>query len=199
MLTSIEISLPARLRSLRKSRKWTQTDLGQRVGAATQTIYKLEMGHRTITLEWAEQFANAFGMSLPDFMFGKPAESLTHYLPVIPLEDVARWNDASTKPLFHLYWPECGSGTIVLKNIDTSPSSAGPGIDLIFIDPSLQQLRHDHVYLTQDKTQRVSIRRYHADPAKLNHIRDADGADAIIVGQEEFKIFARVLNILYSY
>jgi transcriptional regulator with XRE-family HTH domain len=54
------------LKSLRERRGWTQKELARRVGVASNTITRLEIGNRRPSLALVERLARAFKVGLAD-------------------------------------------------------------------------------------------------------------------------------------
>lgn len=59
------------LKALRAERKWTQEDLGKRVGVSRQAINALETEKHDPSLDLAYRIATAFGVSV-DSIFKNP-------------------------------------------------------------------------------------------------------------------------------
>ncbi len=57
-------SIGGRIRALREGRRWTQEQLGERVGIPAPTISRIETGSHGFTLTTAANFARVFGVSL---------------------------------------------------------------------------------------------------------------------------------------
>ena len=64
-------SIGGRIRALRDGRRWTQEQLGERVGLPAPTISRIETGTHGFTLTMAANFARVFGVSL-GALFDKP-------------------------------------------------------------------------------------------------------------------------------
>lgn len=64
-----------RLKSLRKERNITQTQLADAVGIAQPTIYKYEKGIRKIPMNVLEKFANYFEISVTELIGAEPDTS----------------------------------------------------------------------------------------------------------------------------
>ncbi len=68
MAKEICIRFGARVRSLRKARKWTQTYLSVHSGLSRTFISDVELGRKEPCLRTLETFADAFGVSLAQLM-----------------------------------------------------------------------------------------------------------------------------------
>lgn len=51
-----------RLRSERKTRKWTQPQIAEQIGVTVRTYQNYESGHRTPSLEVANKLEDLFGL-----------------------------------------------------------------------------------------------------------------------------------------
>ena len=68
MAKEICIRFGARVRSLRKARKWTQTYLSVHSGLSRTFISDVELGRKEPCLRTLETFADAFGVTLGQLM-----------------------------------------------------------------------------------------------------------------------------------
>ena len=60
--------LPQRIKELRKTNKFTQDDLSFRSGIARSTLGNLETAQNDVSLSKVNKLAEAFGMSLSEFL-----------------------------------------------------------------------------------------------------------------------------------
>lgn len=65
-------AIPARLRALRKDRRFTLKDVAIRIGTSPQTVQRLETGGMTISLEWVDRFISALELQ-PEELFNDSA------------------------------------------------------------------------------------------------------------------------------
>lgn len=56
------------LKKLRDERRWTLQELANKMGSYPQQISKFELGHRKLTLEWIQRFADVFSVSPNDIV-----------------------------------------------------------------------------------------------------------------------------------
>ena len=54
------------VRDLRTERRWSQAELGMRVGVSRQAIIAIEMGHFDPSLPLAFKLARVFGLAIED-------------------------------------------------------------------------------------------------------------------------------------
>jgi putative transcriptional regulator len=57
-----------RLRSLRRDREWSQSELAEKVGVSRNTINRLEIRNRKPSVELLERLAGVLGLSLPELL-----------------------------------------------------------------------------------------------------------------------------------
>lgn len=60
------------LRQLREARNWSQTELADYADVGRATIYRVERGQFAVTLDIVASLAEAFGMSLSEFLAFDP-------------------------------------------------------------------------------------------------------------------------------
>ncbi len=56
------------IRRLRRLRGWTLQELADRVGTTAQTVQRLETANMTVSTEWLEKFAAAFGVGAAELL-----------------------------------------------------------------------------------------------------------------------------------
>jgi len=62
--------METRIRQLRRQRQWTLQALAERVGTTAQTVQRLETANMTVSTDWLEKFATAFGVHPADLIAG---------------------------------------------------------------------------------------------------------------------------------
>ncbi|MGI9482334.1 MAG: helix-turn-helix domain-containing protein [Hyphomicrobiales bacterium] len=62
--------METRIRQLRRQRHWTLQALADRVGTTPQTVQRLETANMTVSTDWLERFAEAFGVHPADLIAG---------------------------------------------------------------------------------------------------------------------------------
>lgn len=70
-----------KIRRLRLERDWTQADLGKRAGIDGKNVSNYETGNLRASEKTLQKFAQAFGISLDEFLVEAPSE------PVLAIED----------------------------------------------------------------------------------------------------------------
>lgn len=79
------MKFPEKLIELRKSRGWSQEQLGEQLGVTRQTISKWELGSTTPELEKLAKISELFGVSTDELIMGEaPSESLRKTKPPMP-------------------------------------------------------------------------------------------------------------------
>lgn len=75
--TATETSLGARVRQIRKTRKWTLKELSDRTGLAISTISKMERGEISLTYDRFMRLAQGLGLDVGE-LFDAEAEGFAH-------------------------------------------------------------------------------------------------------------------------
>ncbi|MCE8527605.1 helix-turn-helix transcriptional regulator [Ruegeria pomeroyi] len=75
--TATETSLGARVRQIRKTRKWTLKELSDRTGLAISTISKMERGEISLTYDRFMRLAQGLGLDVGE-LFDADAEGFAH-------------------------------------------------------------------------------------------------------------------------
>lgn len=68
--------MKTRIRELRKRRGLTLQQLADIVGTTAQTVQRLETANMTVSTDWLERFADAFGIHAADLIAGGPKRSI---------------------------------------------------------------------------------------------------------------------------
>ncbi len=68
--------MKTRIRELRKQRGLTLQQLADLVGTTAQTVQRLETANMTVSTDWLERFATAFGIHPADLIAGGPNRSI---------------------------------------------------------------------------------------------------------------------------
>lgn len=56
--------MKTRIRDYRKLRRWTQLDLANLIGTTAATVSRLETADISVSMEWLQRFADAFGVAV---------------------------------------------------------------------------------------------------------------------------------------
>lgn len=68
--------METRIRDFRKRRGLTLQQLADQVGTTPQTVQRLETANMTVSTDWLERFAQAFGVHPADLIAGGPQRSM---------------------------------------------------------------------------------------------------------------------------
>jgi transcriptional regulator with XRE-family HTH domain len=63
--SKIRVRFGKRVRKLRRDREWSQEQMADKIDTSRSYISSVELGQHTVTIDIAERYAKAFGMSLP--------------------------------------------------------------------------------------------------------------------------------------
>lgn len=85
-----------KLTELRRSRGWSQEQLGERLGVTRQTVSKWELGATTPELEKLAMMSDIFGVSTDELIKGEPQEPAEPAEPVEPVKPAETIQDTKT-------------------------------------------------------------------------------------------------------
>ncbi len=68
--------METRIRHFRQQRRWTLQALAERVGTTAQTVQRLETANMTVSTDWLEKFAQAFGVHPADLIAGRDEKKI---------------------------------------------------------------------------------------------------------------------------
>lgn len=95
------MNIGTKITELRKNNKWSQADLGSKVGVSREIIGRYERNDVLPSIEVAKKIADAFGVSL-DFLAGEG--SLSHYNKEVlkRIDDIEQLDEETKNKLFFL-------------------------------------------------------------------------------------------------
>ena len=63
------------LATLRKEKKWTQAELGEKLGVTNKTVSRWETGNYLPPVEMLEQLSELYGLTINELLCGKKLEN----------------------------------------------------------------------------------------------------------------------------
>ncbi len=95
------MNIGTKITELRKNNKWSQADLGSKVGVSREIIGRYERNDVVPSIEVAKKIADAFDVSL-DFLAGEG--NLSHYDKEVlkRIDDIEQLDDETRNKLFFL-------------------------------------------------------------------------------------------------
>ena len=93
------VNISEKIVSLRKAKKWSQSDLAKNIKASREIVGKYERGENMPSLEMALKIAEAFNVTL-DFLLGKGEYASYDKETVDRLNNIAKMDDKTKSVLF---------------------------------------------------------------------------------------------------
>lgn len=88
--------MATRIRELRRRRGWTLQDVARRTGTTAQTIQRLETGKMSVSTDWLDRLANAFGTHPADLL-GVPGRTAAHLIGTLDPHGLVRRTTADAE------------------------------------------------------------------------------------------------------
>lgn len=95
------VNIGERISSLRKQRKWSQSDLAEAIGASRDIIGKYERGDNSPSIEMAVKLARVFEVPL-DFLIGEGQYASYNQDTIKRLESIEALDDKTKHVLFNV-------------------------------------------------------------------------------------------------
>lgn len=94
------MNIGSKITELRKSLKWSQADLGNKVGVSREIIGRYERNDALPSIEIAKKIADAFDVSL-DFLAGDSVNAQFDKEAVSRLEEITKMNEQDKAHVFY--------------------------------------------------------------------------------------------------
>ena len=93
------MDLGTRIAELRKTNKWSQTDLANKIGASREAIGKYERNEAVPSVEMAKKIADAFDVTL-DYLVGEGQNAQFDKQAIKRLEEISNLPDKERDTVF---------------------------------------------------------------------------------------------------
>ncbi|MCG7346600.1 LexA family protein [Sphingomonas sp. ACRSK] len=186
-----------RIRALRTERGWTQDDLAQRIDTTKATVSKIEASTRRLSDKWLRSLANAFGMSIGELL-GEAQRREVGQVPLIGRIAAGNWREAILDPTDYLPAINPAKNSFALTPDGDSMNLAIPEGAHVIVDPDDGQLRDGKIYAVMNGDGETTVKRYRAEPARLEPQSTNPDHKPIMLGSEPFTVIGRVTEVLYS-
>ena len=95
-----KMNIGSKITELRKGLKWSQADLGNKVGVSREIIGRYERNDALPSIEIAKNIADAFGVSL-DFLAGEGVNAHFDKEAIARLEEITKMNPEDKEHVFY--------------------------------------------------------------------------------------------------
>lgn len=200
MSDSPEQNLGGRVRSLRQSRGWTQTQLAEEASYDLgrplhfTTVAKIERGERKPSGEILIALSRALATT-PENLSGGQAETINHMnIPVINLGEIAQWKAKIDSPQAFILTP-IHSGSAFAVEVHFSLLSLDERQDtFVVVDGGDTELVDRAIYAIIDREGLPNFKRYLDGPPRFADPIQTSASDAPVpIGREPFTVIGRLV------
>lgn len=186
---------PNRIRELRSKRNMTQLEVAEAYpGDITKaTIAKLETRAMALTGDYVFGLAEALKVA-PGELF-EPMTSGARTLPLIGSVAAGRWAEAITATLDTVEVPSDlrGERLFALRVVGDSMDRIVPDGGIAVINPDDIELRAGKIYVVANGEGDTTIKRFCAEPPRLEPVSNNPRHTAIAIGREPFVAVGRAI------
>lgn len=196
-MSTLSEAIPNRIRAMRMERGWSLAELAERANTTAPQIMKLERSQRRIDLEWINRLAAAFGIPEVVLLGHTDAATAVRMLPFVGLIAAGNWREAVEQPLGVTAVPDFLSGgpdAFILQPDGDSMDKVLPPGGFVVVDPRDADLRDGKIYAIMNAEGEATVKRYRADPSRLEPCSNNPAHQSISIGREPFTVIGRVVS-----
>lgn len=198
-MSKLSEAIPNRVRALRLEREWSLAELAERVGSTPSQILKLEKSQRRLDFDWVSKFAKAFEISELELVGQGASTDAVTEVPVVGSISAGNWHEAVQHAVETISVPASllpGPNIFALKPIGTSMNLLVEDDGHVLINPDDADLRDGKVYAVMRNDGETTLKRYRADPARLEPCSSDPSHQPITLGKEPFIVIGRAIRAL---
>lgn len=184
-------AVPSRVYALRRERGWSLAELAERAGTTASQIMKLEKSQRRLDFNWVKRLAAAFEITEQELIGRLPSAPLNPFMiPVIGEIAAGNWREAIQHNEGLVFPPVEGLSqeAFALLTRGDSMDKIIPDGGYVVIDPAEAELRDGRVYAVMNSEGETTIKRFRADPARLEPCSNNPAHQTISLGREPFTV-----------
>jgi repressor LexA len=184
--------IPNRIRALRADRGWSLQTLADKAGTTRSQIQKLETSQRRLDFDWIERLAKAFEITEGDLIGAREILPTIRMVPLLGDIAAGNWREAVAHAEGSV--PAVGVSTeaFALRAKGDSMDLVVPDGGYVFVDPTLADLRDGKVFAVMNSENETTIKRFRADPARLEPCSTNPSHELIMLGRTPFTVIGQV-------
>lgn len=196
-MNTLADAIPNKVRAMRLARGWSLAKLAEEAGTTAPTIMKLEKSQRRLDLDWIERLAAAFGVSAAELAFGGGGPMTVRHVPIVGTIPAGNWREAVQHAEGEIPVPagmDGGASTFALRPIGDSMDLLIPTGGYVLVDPEDGELRDGRVYAVMNGDGETTVKRYRAEPARLEPCSSNPSHKEMLLGSEPITVIGRVIG-----
>lgn len=192
-MVSLPEQVAGRLRTIRKRQNMTLEQVAAGAGTTLAQIHKLERSQRPLTLEWIERLSKALGVPPVQLMTDAPGHHLV-MIPVVGRISAGNWKEAVEQADIYITPPGVPAHAFALQADGDSMDLLVADGGYVIIDPNLADLRDGKVYAVMSGDGETTLKKYRADPARLEPCSSNPAHTTISLGREPFTVIGQAIG-----
>lgn len=190
------------VRTLRKAQGWSIRELAERMSTEDKpvhftTVAKIERSDRKLTHEWAQRFAETFGVPV-ETVYGEPAPAggtVARRIAVIGMVAAGNWREAVHHADEFIPAPIDAPNAFALRVAGDSMDRLAPDGAYALVNPDEFNLRDGQYYVVMNGEGETTFKQYRADPARLEPSSSNPNHQTLTLGREQFTVVGRVEGV----
>lgn len=197
-MTRLSDVVPSRVYTLRRERGWTMEELAEKADTTASMISKLEKSTRRLDFDWVERLAAAFGISEHE-LIGATSSSAPAVKMVPLIGDIAagNWREAIQHSDGEVAAVGASDNAFALRARGTSMNLIVPDGGYVIVEPNMSDLREGKVYAVMNHENETTLKRYRAEPARLEPCSTDASHQEIRLGREPFTVIGQVTGAFH--
>lgn len=199
-MVKLSEAVPNRVRALRMEREWSLAELAERANTTASQILKLEKSQRRLDFEWVTRLAGAFEISERE-LIGEEGGGAVVQVPLVGDIAAGNWREAVAHPAEMVFAPASavnGPNVFALRPRGDSMNLIVSDEGYVLIDPDDTDLRDGKVYAVMNAEGETTLKRYRADPSRLEPCSTNPEHTSITLGREPFTVVGRATSAFHD-
>jgi repressor LexA len=192
-MSKLSEAIPNRVRALRQERGWSLAELADRAGTTASQIMKLEKSQRRLDFDWVERLATAFGITDRELISdGAITPRPVRMVPLVGDIAAGNWREAIANSDGFVAAVEASENAFALRARGNSMDQLVPDGGYVIVEPDLADLREGKVYAIMNGEGETTVKRYRADPARLEPCSTDPSHQPISLGRTPYTVIGQV-------
>lgn len=185
-----------RIRELREAAGFSRAKLAELAGTTANQLVKLEGGSRRLSDHWASRLAPHLGVQPFELMMPVGSVVNVKWIPLVGDIACGAWREAIEHATNMVPTSRGGQNSFALRAVgDSMNQIIGEG-GFAVVDPDQIDLVDGKIYAVMNGSNETTAKRYRATPPRLEPCSDNAAHKPIIIGQEDFRVIGRIVEVM---
>lgn len=187
-----------RIRELREKMGLSRRALAEIAGTTANQLVKLENGDRRLSDHWADRLANPLGVQAYELMLPEGVPIELRMVPMLGSVSCGNWKEAVQSASRRVPSVFGGPNSFALEPDGDSMNKLIPLGGYIVVDPDQLGLSDGKAYVIMNGDGEATAKLYRSNPPRLEPCSTNDQHQAILVGEQHFRVIGRVVGVMSS-